>query len=88
MDAETLRKGLNFTLTTDLGPIDLLGEMLGAGTHDDIVGTAQRVSLFGNACLVVDIQTLIRAKRAAGRPKDLEVLAELQAVADSQSEAP
>lgn len=85
MDAETLRKGLNFTLTTDLGPIDLLGEMLGAGTYEDIVGTARQVSLFDNACLVVDIDTLIRAKRAAGRPKDLEVLAELQALVESQA---
>jgi len=85
MDAETLRKGLNFTLTTDLGPIDLLGEMLGAGTYDDIAGTAQQVSLFGNLCLVVDVETLIRAKRAAGRPKDLEVLAELQALAEAET---
>ena len=83
MDAETLRKGLNFTLTTDLGPVDLLGEMLGAGTYEDIVGTSQRVTLFGNDCLVVDVETLIRAKRAAGRPKDLEVLAELQALIES-----
>lgn len=87
MDAETLRKGLNFTLTTDLGPIDLLGEMLGAGSYDDIVGTAEQVSLFDNSYLIVDIETLIRAKRAAGRPKDLEVLAELQALVDTRSKA-
>jgi hypothetical protein len=28
-DADTLRRGLNFTLTTTLGPLDLLGDMTG-----------------------------------------------------------
>lgn len=86
MDSETLRKGLNFTLTTDLGPIDLLGEMLGAGTYEEIVASAVEATLFGRTCRVVDLETLIRAKRAAGRPKDLEVLAELQALADETRE--
>ena len=30
-DLPTLRAGLNFTLNTDLGPIDLLGEVSGIG---------------------------------------------------------
>lgn len=78
MDSETLRRGLNFTLTTDFGPLDLLGEMLGAGSYERIVGSAERVTLFQRPCLVVDLETLIAAKRAAGRPKDLEVIAELE----------
>jgi Nucleotidyl transferase of unknown function (DUF2204) len=32
-DEETLRHGLNFTLTTQLGPIDLLGEIVGGGDY-------------------------------------------------------
>lgn len=34
LDADTLRRGLNFTLTTDLGDIDLLGEIPGVGSFD------------------------------------------------------
>ena len=31
---DVLRNGLNFTLTTDLGDIDLLGEITGGGGYD------------------------------------------------------
>ena len=36
-DAETLRQGLNFTLTTTLGDIDLLGEITGGGGYEDLL---------------------------------------------------
>jgi predicted nucleotidyltransferase len=78
LDADTLQRGLNFTLTTRLGPLDLLGEMLGAGTYDDVADRSLEVILFGRTYRIVDLATLIRAKRAAGRPKDLEVVAELE----------
>jgi hypothetical protein len=35
-DVETLRHGLNFTLTTAIGDIDLLGEITGGGGYDDL----------------------------------------------------
>lgn len=82
LDEDTLRRGLNFTLTTRLGPLDLLGEMLGAGGYEDISEDALEVTLFKRRCLVVDLHTLIKAKRAAGRPKDLEVIAELETLLD------
>ena len=31
LDAETLRSGLNFTLVSNLGDLDLLGEIVGGG---------------------------------------------------------
>src|SRR5437773_933457 len=34
LDAQTLRNGLNFTFQTDIGPIDLLGEVAGVGGYD------------------------------------------------------
>lgn len=33
LDEETLKRGLNFTLTTDPGDIDLLGEVAGVGAY-------------------------------------------------------
>jgi hypothetical protein len=36
-DAETLQRGLNFTLSTALGAIDLLGEITGGGSYDDLL---------------------------------------------------
>ena len=80
LDAETLKAGLNFTLTTDLGWLDLLGEMAGAGTYEDIIQQAIEVDVLGVHCRVVAIETLIHAKKAAGRPKDFEAIAELEAL--------
>ena len=36
--------------------------------------------VFGYRCRFVDLETLIRLKRAAGRPKDIERIAELEAL--------
>lgn len=77
-DERTIQAGLNFTLVTDLGWIDLLGEITGGGGYENLAPHAIRVDVFGVQCLVLDLETLIRTKRAAGRPKDYEALAELE----------
>lgn len=83
-EAQTIERGLNFTLITDLGSLDLLGEMLGAGTYEDIRLQSELTETFGVSCRVVDLPTLIRAKRAAGRPKDFEAIAILEALLDER----
>lgn len=85
LDERTLAAGLNFTLTTSAGDIDLLGEIPGAGTYDAMLPHTVEVDLFGARCRCLDLPTLIRAKIAAGRPKDLEVLAELRAILEEHS---
>lgn len=77
-DLETLGHGLNFTLVTDQGDIDLLGEIVGGGAYEQLAPKSVRIELFDVECLCLDLEPLIRAKRAAGRPKDLEVIAELE----------
>ena len=43
LDVATLHSGLNFTLTTDLGELDFLGEIAGDGGYDDLFwGTRKR----------------------------------------------
>jgi len=79
-DAETLERGLNFTLTTTLGDLDLLGEITGGGGYDDLQPQSSVIEIFGEACRCLDLPTLIQVKRAAGRPRDLEALAELEAL--------
>ena len=79
-DAETLRRGLNFTLTSKLGDIDLLGEIAGGGGYGDLQAHTVELELFGTRCLCLDLEKLIEVKRAAGRPKDLEAIAELLAI--------
>ena len=76
----TIERGLNFTLTTTMGDIDLLGEIVGGGDYEALVPHTVDIVLFGYRCRCLDLPGLIRAKRAAGRPKDLDVLAELEAL--------
>ncbi len=82
-DVETLQNGLNFTLTSKLGDIDLLGEIVGGGGYEQLVSDTIEIELFGVRCLCLGLEKLIQVKRAAGRPKDLEILAELEAIRDS-----
>jgi predicted nucleotidyltransferase len=77
-DTDTLERGLNFTLTTRLGDIDLLGEITGGGRYESLVPHTIEIELFGLRCACLDLQKLIEVKRAVGRPKDLEVIAELE----------
>ncbi len=77
-DVRTLENGLNFTLTTSLGEIDLLGEITAGGSYDDLLPHSTRVDLFGASHQIIDLEELIRVKRAVGRPKDFEALAELE----------
>jgi hypothetical protein len=81
-DVETIRHGLNFTLETSLGWIDLLGEIAGGGKFEDLVSHAIGVQAFGVECMILDLPTLIQTKRAAGRRKDLEAVAELEIIRD------
>ena len=62
------------------GWIDLLGEIVGGGRYEDLVANSVLIEAFGLRCRILDLETLIRTKRAAGRPKDFEVLAELEAL--------
>ncbi len=85
-DAETLRRGLNFTLQTRAGALDLLGEITGGGNYAALHGHTITVTLFGVSVAALDLDTLIRVKRAAGRPKDLEVIAELESLREEERE--
>ncbi|MEA2490570.1 MAG: hypothetical protein QOH21_2362 [Acidobacteriota bacterium] len=79
-DEATIQHGLNFTLTTSAGALDCLGEVSGLGGYDAILPRTIEITLFGMACRCLDLEALLAAKRAAGRPKDLEVIAELEAI--------
>jgi hypothetical protein len=76
---------LSFTLTTRLGAIDLLGEIAGGGTYSNLLDHASEVAAFSTMFPCVNLDKLIQLKRAAGRPKDLEAIAELQALMEERS---
>lgn len=84
LDVPTLARGLNFTLTTSIGALDLLGEVSGGGTYEGLIANSTSIRVFGMAIDVVTLPQLIHLKRAAGRPKDLEAIAELEILLDEQ----
>ncbi len=86
-DERTLAAGLNFTLITDLGSLDLLGEITGGGTFEELSPHTVLVEPFGVSCRCINLGRLIHVKRAAGRPKDFEALAELEAILEEKGEA-
>lgn len=87
LDAATLRGGLNFTLTTDLGDIDLMGEIAGFSSYEEVAAGSETLELYGVSCRILTLEELIRSKRAAGRPKDMLLLSELEALSALRSEA-
>lgn len=84
---ETLKKGLNFTLITTLGALDLLGEIVGGGGYDELKPETIKIEVAGAECMCLSLQRLIEVKRAAGRPKDLEAIAELEQILEEARQA-
>jgi hypothetical protein len=88
LDARSLANGDSFTFSTDAGDLDILGTPSGSAGYDELMRTAEATDLGGLKVHVASIDSLIRMKRAAGRPKDLievEVLAALRDELDSTS---
>lgn len=77
LDAKSLASGLNFTLQSSIGEIDLMGELTGLGGYEEVAALAAEMELYGRAVLVLGLDGLERAKRASGRLKDLADLAEI-----------
>ena len=78
LDVPTLRSGLNFTLTTEAGDLDLLGEITGVGGYDQLTLGAAQLEIYGRMVRVMGLDDLERAKRSAGRLKDLAELLEIR----------
>jgi len=55
------------------------------GGYDDLAGTTLSIRVFGIECRCLTLDKLIEVKRAAGRPKDFEAIAELEAIRDERS---
>jgi hypothetical protein len=83
-DDSTLRNGAVFTLSTDLGPLDLLAEVVGLGGYEEVKAHSVSVEAFDRNVWTLDLPSLIRAKRAAGREKDLRVLPELEGLLEAE----
>jgi predicted nucleotidyltransferase len=80
LNAPTLRLGLNFTLSTDIGDLDLIGEVTGLGSYDRVIEFSEVLDIYGVPCRVMTLEGLVVSKKAVGRPKDLKLVPELEAL--------
>ena len=85
-DEASLRNSTVLTLTTDLGDIDLLAEVAGVGNWDEVKAQSREIDAFERRVRILDLPALIKSKRAAGRPKDLAVLHELESLLEATEE--
>lgn len=80
MDHQTMRLAPIMTLSSREGKIDVLANISGVGNYNAALRHAEEVDAFGTKFLVLELPTLIKAKRAAGRSRDFEHLIELEAL--------
>jgi predicted nucleotidyltransferase len=80
MDGRTLRGAPILTVTTLEGDIDVMDRIAGVGDYPAVRRNSEKISALGVSFRVLDLPSLIKAKRAAGRPRDHEHLPELEAL--------
>jgi hypothetical protein len=80
LDVATLQAGLNFTLQSSVGDLDLIGEVTGIGAYPAVRRLSVVMSIYARDVRVLSLDGLERAKRAAGRLKDLADLAEIREI--------
>jgi hypothetical protein len=79
-DGRALAKVEILTLETPAGPLDLLIRPSGAPPYERLRRRAERKDLGGFQVLVASLDDLVAMKASAGRPKDLVVIEELEAI--------
>jgi hypothetical protein len=85
-DGRTLRRTRVLTLDTPEGMLDLLAQPDGSPPYARLRERALRADLDGIEVHVAALDDLIAMKKAAGRPKDLVAVEELEAIQRLQRE--
>jgi predicted nucleotidyltransferase len=80
LDARTFRTTPLLTLTSTMGAIDLLDRVPGVGEYRDALAGSEEVHIGETTFRALTLETLIAAKRATKRKKDVEHLIELEAI--------
>jgi predicted nucleotidyltransferase len=79
-DGRALARLSIVTLDSDEGSIDLLRDPSGAPPYEQLRARADRVELDGISFLIASLDDLEAMKRAAGRPKDMLDLEEIEVI--------
>lgn len=70
----------NLYLSTDVGVLDLISQVIGVGDFSEVSKKAIEIPIFGNKCKIISLDDLIHCKKTLKRPKDLLVARELEII--------
>lgn len=84
VDARSLANGANFTFLTSYGDFDILGEIDGVSSYEDLRQAARPATIDGISTKIASIDDLIAMKRAANRTKDKLMVEDYLVIADEQ----
>ncbi|MCI0650258.1 MAG: hypothetical protein L0Z55_00095 [Planctomycetes bacterium] len=81
IDAQSLALGCNFTFSTALGDLDLLGYLEPVGGYEELIRSAEAYVVGDLELHTISLGDLIKIKRHIRRPKDIQSLVQLEAIA-------
>jgi hypothetical protein len=82
VEAQTLANGANFTFSTEFGSFDILGDVAGIKSYEELRRHSQPKRIAGVEVRVASLDHLISMKRAANRVKDQLMVVEYVELAD------
>jgi predicted nucleotidyltransferase len=82
LDERTIKNGANFTFVTPFGDLDVLADVAGIRSYEELTSAAEERDVFGYSVRIASLSHLIAMKRAANRPKDRNMVEEYLVLAD------
>jgi predicted nucleotidyltransferase len=86
LDSQTIENGASFTFITPYGDFDILADVAGIRSFEDLKGGASEMEIHGVSVRVASLDHLIAMKRAANRTKDKLMVEEYIVIADEQKQ--
>jgi hypothetical protein len=88
LEQTTVQPLQNIYLSTDWGQLDCLGHVKGIGGYGECLKFSEPIEMAGFTMMTLTLEGILIAKRAMGRPRDLQTVFELEAVREKKHRRP